>query len=131
MGIIGTSASALLVIIAFNLLLKYHLPTIEFFDYYVVDFLSSRWHNEDNMFLQGLFDPVSLETIRLLISDYEGSIPSGLSGLYLRVGPNPIKDHFRGKGYHLFDGHGMIHSLRLQDNKMFYSSQFHQIFVVY
>src|SRR5262245_10574889 len=40
----------------------------------------------------------------------EGSIPSALSGLYLRNGPNPLHND----SIHWFVGDGMMHGLRLE-----------------
>ncbi|KAJ9556320.1 hypothetical protein OSB04_010934 [Centaurea solstitialis] len=45
----------------------------------------------------------------------EGTLPSCLDGVYLRNGPNP---HFLPRGpYHLFDGDGMLHAIRISKGK--------------
>ncbi|CAI9771646.1 unnamed protein product [Fraxinus pennsylvanica] len=45
----------------------------------------------------------------------EGSLPTSLNGAYIRNGPNP---QFLPRGpYHLFDGDGMLHSIRISDGK--------------
>ncbi|XP_074283400.1 putative carotenoid cleavage dioxygenase 4, chloroplastic [Silene latifolia] len=45
----------------------------------------------------------------------EGALPSCLDGAYIRNGPNP---QFLPRGpYHLFDGNGMLHSIRISDGK--------------
>nr|WGJ61593.1 carotenoid cleavage dioxygenase 4 [Osmanthus fragrans] len=45
----------------------------------------------------------------------EGSLPTCLNGAYIRNGPNP---QFLPRGpYHLFDGDGMLHSIRISDGK--------------
>lgn len=45
----------------------------------------------------------------------EGALPRGLNGVYIRNGPNP---QFLPKGpYHLFDGDGMLHCLRVSDGR--------------
>ncbi|KDP37806.1 hypothetical protein JCGZ_06708 [Jatropha curcas] len=45
----------------------------------------------------------------------EGSLPSCLDGAYIRNGPNP---QYLPKGpYHLFDGDGMLHSIRISQGK--------------
>ncbi|KAI4314622.1 hypothetical protein L6164_027510 [Bauhinia variegata] len=45
----------------------------------------------------------------------EGSLPPCLDGAYIRNGPNP---HFLPRGpYHLFDGDGMLHSIRISQGK--------------
>ncbi|XWS62273.1 hypothetical protein CRYUN_Cryun07bG0196100 [Craigia yunnanensis] len=45
----------------------------------------------------------------------QGSLPSCLDGAYIRNGPNP-QYHPRGP-YHLFDGDGMLHSLRISQGR--------------
>ncbi|KAK9716141.1 hypothetical protein RND81_06G213500 [Saponaria officinalis] len=45
----------------------------------------------------------------------EGALPSCLNGAYFRNGPNP---QFLPRGpYHLFDGDGMLHGIRISDGK--------------
>nr|XP_023880136.1 probable carotenoid cleavage dioxygenase 4, chloroplastic [Quercus suber]POF22981.1 putative carotenoid cleavage dioxygenase 4, chloroplastic [Quercus suber] len=45
----------------------------------------------------------------------QGSLPPSLNGAYIRNGPNP---QFLPRGpYHLFDGDGMLHSLRISQGK--------------
>ncbi|XP_074270243.1 putative carotenoid cleavage dioxygenase 4, chloroplastic [Silene latifolia] len=45
----------------------------------------------------------------------EGVLPSCLKGAYIRNGPNP---QFLPRGpYHLFDGDGMLHAIRISDGK--------------
>ncbi|KAL5181134.1 putative carotenoid cleavage dioxygenase 4, chloroplastic [Glycine soja] len=45
----------------------------------------------------------------------EGSLPPSLDGAYIRNGPNP---QFLPRGpYHLFDGDGMLHALRISHGK--------------
>ncbi|KAI3735965.1 hypothetical protein L6452_15493 [Arctium lappa] len=45
----------------------------------------------------------------------EGMLPSCLDGVYFRNGPNP---HFLPRGlYHLFDGDGMLHAIRISKGK--------------
>lgn len=45
----------------------------------------------------------------------EGSLPSCLDGAYIRNGPNP---QFLPRGpYHLFDGDGMLHSIRISKGR--------------
>ena len=43
-----------------------------------------------------------------------GTIPTELTGRYLRNGPNPAGDVNEAK-YHWFTGHGMVHGIRLDD----------------
>ncbi|XP_021893622.1 probable carotenoid cleavage dioxygenase 4, chloroplastic [Carica papaya] len=52
----------------------------------------------------------------------EGVLPSCLDGAYIRNGPNP---QFLPRGpYHLFDGDGMLHSLRISQGKATLCSRF-------
>ncbi|KAL2348739.1 hypothetical protein Fmac_002739 [Flemingia macrophylla] len=45
----------------------------------------------------------------------QGTLPPCLDGAYIRNGPNP---HFLPRGpYHLFDGDGMLHALRISQGK--------------
>ncbi|NBP17531.1 MAG: hypothetical protein EBU98_02610 [Actinobacteria bacterium] len=45
-----------------------------------------------------------------------GSIPTELTGRYLRNGPNPV-GRINEEKYHWFTGHGMVHGIRLRDGK--------------
>ncbi|KAK6251612.1 hypothetical protein SCA6_005617 [Theobroma cacao] len=52
----------------------------------------------------------------------QGSLPSCLDGAYIRNGPNP---QYQPRGpYHLFDGDGMLHSLRISQGKATLCSRF-------
>ncbi|KAL2472232.1 putative carotenoid cleavage dioxygenase 4 [Abeliophyllum distichum] len=52
----------------------------------------------------------------------KGSIPTCLNGAYIRNGPNP---QFLPRGpYHLFDGDGMMHSIRICDGKAILCSRY-------
>ncbi|XP_073134788.1 probable carotenoid cleavage dioxygenase 4, chloroplastic [Henckelia pumila] len=52
----------------------------------------------------------------------EGVLPSCLDGAYIRNGPNP---QFIPQGpYHLFDGDGMLHSVRILDGEATFCSRF-------
>lgn len=52
----------------------------------------------------------------------EGSLPPSLDGAYIRNGPNP---QFLPRGpYHLFDGDGMLHSIRISNGKANFCSRF-------
>src|SRR5580765_3272172 len=44
----------------------------------------------------------------------DGLLPPELTGRYLRNGPNPLPGEDSG---HWFNGHGMIHGVRLQDGR--------------
>ncbi|KAL0727516.1 hypothetical protein Bca4012_023609 [Brassica carinata] len=51
-----------------------------------------------------------------------GSLPPSLNGAYIRNGPNP---QFLPRGpYHLFDGDGMLHAIRIRDGKVTLCSRY-------
>lgn len=62
--------------------------------------------------LRGNYAPVSTEVTSVDL-EVSGSIPTQLSGRYLRNGPNPHS----GKSAHWFMGDGMIHGVRLDGGK--------------
>lgn len=69
-------------------------------------------YDPSNLYLEGPFAPVAQElTDTQLVVD--GQLPPQLNGLYLRIGPNPIKVD-NPATYHWFVGDGMVHGLRLQ-----------------
>ena len=76
-----------------------------------------------NPFLAGGWEPVHDE----LVTDdlaVTGTLPAGLSGAYLRNGPNPA---FAPLGaYHLFDGDGMVHAVEIQDGRARYRNRWIQ-----
>ncbi|KAD5508117.1 hypothetical protein E3N88_15820 [Mikania micrantha] len=52
----------------------------------------------------------------------DGSLPSCLDGAYFRNGPNP---QFLPRGpYHLFDGDGMLHAIRIKKGKATFCSRY-------
>lgn len=63
-------------------------------------------------FLTGIHTPmdreVTLDTLKVA-----GTIPPELDGLYVRIGPNPVKPP-NPAAYHWFMGDGMVHGVRLQ-----------------
>lgn len=71
-------------------------------------------------YLVGPYEPVSdeLDVERLEIT---GSLPPELNGTFLRNGPNPA---FAPSGaYHLFDGDGMVHAVRLEGGSASYRNR--------
>lgn len=62
-------------------------------------------------FLDDVFAPVRAES-ETTVLQVEGTLPEALSGVYARIGPNPLKP--QGKRYHWFIGDGMVHGLRLE-----------------
>ena len=67
-----------------------------------------------NRFLEGSFAPVT-EEITAFDLPVTGQVPAGLSGRYLRNGPNPLG--LDDPQYHWFLGAGMVHGVRLRDGK--------------
>eukprot|EP00250_Pteridium_aquilinum_P019373 c24405_g1_i1 orf=254-2212(-) len=53
----------------------------------------------------------------------QGTLPSDLNGVYIRNGPNATHLH-RGEGYHLFDGNGMLHSVKLDNGKATFCARY-------
>jgi carotenoid cleavage dioxygenase-like enzyme len=71
-------------------------------------------------FLEGLMAPVDEERDDLDLQ-VSGEIPAGLSGMFVRNGPNP---QFAPLGsYHPFDGDGMVHAVYLEDGKARYKNR--------
>ncbi|XWS49436.1 hypothetical protein CRYUN_Cryun12cG0003700 [Craigia yunnanensis] len=69
---------------------------------------------DPRLVLSGNFAPVN-ELPPTECEVIQGSLPSCLDGAYIRNGPNP-QYHPRGP-YHLFDGDGMLHSLRISQGR--------------
>lgn len=68
-----------------------------------------------NPFLEGPFAPVTHESIRTDLA-VDGQLPESLDGLYLRIGPNPLKVD-NPATYHWFTGEGMVHGVRLREGR--------------
>jgi carotenoid cleavage dioxygenase-like enzyme len=74
----------------------------------------------DSEYLQGVLAPVHDE-LTLTKLPVQGEIPRGLRGTYLRNGPNPA---FPPLGaYHLWDGDGMLHAIRFDDDGVSYRNR--------
>jgi hypothetical protein len=78
---------------------------------------------EDNPILRGNFLAVDQETSYEVVEILEGAVPTDINGVYLQNGPNP-KFLPKNNRYHLFDGDGMIHALRIKNGKMFYCNRY-------
>ena len=73
-------------------------------------------------FLRGNWSPIEQERTETQLA-VQGSIPSDLSGVYLRTGPNPKS----GTGEYWFLGDGMVHGIRLSGGKaQWYKNRFLQ-----
>ncbi|KAL0325552.1 UNVERIFIED_CONTAM: putative carotenoid cleavage dioxygenase 4, chloroplastic [Sesamum radiatum] len=71
--------------------------------------------------LSGNFSPVD-ELPPTPCEVVQGSLPSCLDGVYLRNGPNP---QFIPRGpYHLFDGDGMLHMIKISKGKATFCSRY-------
>ncbi len=68
----------------------------------------------ENPYLHGIFGPVDeVEKHELQVI---GEIPQQLTGLLLRIGPNPL--HVENQdAYHWFSGDGMLHALKIEQGK--------------
>lgn len=73
----------------------------------------------------GNFAPVRKEFKPTLLTVSQGSIPTDLSGAFLRIGPNPeFEPDPKFQAYHWFDGEGMVHSVGLREGDAFYSNAY-------
>ena len=70
--------------------------------------------------LRGAFVPVDVERddANLRVT---GSLPAGLTGTFMRNGPNPMFEP-RGR-YHMFDGDGMLHAITFEDGTARYRNR--------
>jgi len=66
-------------------------------------------------FLTGIHLPMDRE-LTLDRLEVQGTIPPGLDGRYVRIGPNPVRAP-NPAAYHWFMGDGMVHGVRLKDGK--------------
>jgi len=66
-----------------------------------------------NPFLADVFAPIANETTETQLSVI-GEMPRELSGLYARIGPNPLHAASASR-HHWFAGDGMVHGLRLHE----------------
>jgi carotenoid 9,10(9',10')-cleavage dioxygenase 1 len=82
----------------------------------------TQYNRNENFFLSGNFHPVDKEYTNIKLTTIEGDLPSQFDGVFLRVGPNPISHH-DSRRYHWFDGHGMIHSVRVLNGSIYYSNK--------
>jgi carotenoid cleavage dioxygenase len=69
---------------------------------------------DTSRFLQGSFAPVT-EEVTAYDLPITGTLPTELTGRYLRNGPNPLG--LDDPNYHWFLGAGMVHGVRLRDGK--------------
>jgi carotenoid cleavage dioxygenase len=72
-------------------------------------------------YLMGHWAPVHTEVLAQDLEVIEGELPADLNGAFVRTGPNP-KLTPEG-GYHLFDGDGMIHAVKIGGGKASYCNR--------
>ena len=78
--------------------------------------------NANSRFLTGPWEPVLEENSCVEAKVVAGGLPSDLHGAFLRIGPNPPVPPT--KRHHVFDGEGMIHSVRFHEGRVLYSNAF-------
>lgn len=78
------------------------------------EFNRRRMPEEAHPFLTGIHKPMAGETT-IVDLPVTGTIPAGLDGRYLRIGPNPVDPDPR--GYHWFTGDGMVHGVAVKDGR--------------
>lgn len=78
---------------------------------------------ETNPYLEGVYAPVPDElTVESLA--VTGTLPAGLDGTYIRIGPNPATPP-EPRFYHWFGGDGMVHGVRIKDGAaLWYRNRF-------
>jgi len=80
---------------------------------------STQWATE----LNGAFHPVSSPVRETSLTVKSGSLPLDVSGAFLRVGPNPAIWPPK-KRTHVFDGDGMVHTVRISGGEVLYNCAF-------
>ncbi|PRQ41175.1 putative oxidoreductase [Rosa chinensis] len=101
------------------------LPAVIFnlFDDFINNFVDPpvRSSVDPKQALSGNFAPVT-ELPPTECQVIKGSLPSALDGAYIRNGPNP---QYLPRGpYHLFDGDGMLHSIRISQGRAVLCSRY-------
>ncbi|MCO5600403.1 hypothetical protein L7F22_054515 [Adiantum nelumboides] len=79
-------------------------------------------NNDPAIHLSGNYAPVP-ECPPQCCIDVAGSLPLDLNGIYIRNGPNATR-LFEREGYHMFDGDGMLHGIRMHAGKAMYCSRY-------
>lgn len=77
---------------------------------------------DPNVQLSGNCAPVP-ETPPHICTEVQGILPSDLNGIYIRNGPNAAR-LFEHEGYHMFDGDGMLHGIRIRSGTASYCSRY-------
>ena len=74
-----------------------------------------------NPFLQGNFVPVCEEVTADNLT-VVGELPPEMDGMFVRNGPNPQFPPI--KNYHVFEGDGMLHGVRIRDGRASYCNRY-------
>src|ERR671917_1643481 len=74
-----------------------------------------------NPFLQGNFAPVREEG-RVENLTVIGKLPPEMDGMFVRNGPNPQFPPI--KNYHVFEGDGMLHGVRIRNGRASYRNRY-------
>ena len=74
-----------------------------------------------NPFLQGNFAPVREEVTADDLT-VVGNLPPEMDGMFVRNGPNPQFPPI--KNYHVFEGDGMLHGVRIRDGRASYRNRY-------
>ncbi|KAL0327704.1 UNVERIFIED_CONTAM: putative carotenoid cleavage dioxygenase 4, chloroplastic [Sesamum angustifolium] len=92
-------------------------------DGFICDFVDPplRPSIDPKLVLSGNYAPVD-ELPPTVCEVEEGSLPPCLDGAYIRNGPNP--QFIPPRPHHLFDGDGMLHSIRISKGKPTFCSRF-------
>eukprot|EP00884_Botryococcus_braunii_P002267 jgi/Botrbrau1/12040/Bobra.0293s0016.1 len=83
----------------------------------------ARRAGQTNFYLKEVYAPVTKEVHEQDLP-VEGALPEDVDGVFLRVGPNPFYPPMG--DYHMFDGDGMIHAVRMRGGKVAYSNHWVQ-----
>lgn len=123
-GAVGVGIVAALIGVVLNIP-SIRVPTVLVLDEWIdANMNATAWNTHENVYLRGAWEPVTEEHTALPIEVVHGRLPKTLSGVFLRIGPNSlIKPPQLSKRYHVFDGDGMVHSVRIQDGVAIYSNR--------
>ena len=114
------------VLLAMTLQVALRSPTaLRATDRFLTSFQDVETHIKSHFYLSGNYAPVVEEHQGVNVVDIvQGAIPEDLDGLFIRNGPNPIASQLSKKRHHWFDGHGMLHNLRIQKGSAIYTNMF-------
>lgn len=97
---------------------------LEKFDRFLTRLQDPSEQLEQHTYLSGNYAPVSEEHVQIPVEVVEGAIPPHIDGMFCRNGPNPVTTRPLRKRYHWFDGHAMLHNLRLRNETATYTNVF-------